>query len=137
MIERTNKKKGGAVRLSIPVKVAYNADAFQKSIHNLLDELGCRACFSGVDCYFTTMRDFALDPAKNKLIQLEGGQASRISTQIGVLESPTLTVGMSPKASFDIKKIDLALKDIFDEIGCRACCSGHDIYFQNQFDFHF
>ena len=140
MIEQKNTKvKGGAVRLSIPAKVAYNADAFQKSIYGLLDELGCRACFSGVDCYFTTIRDFTIDPVRNELQQLNTKEVSRISTpsQLEMMESRTLRVGMSPEASYNIKNVDLAIKNIFEEIGCLACCSGHDIYFQSQFDFHF
>ena len=137
MIKREiSRRKGGAIRLSIPVKVAYNADAFRNSIHGLLDELGCKACFSGVDCYFTTIRDFVLTPEKNSLRQAQIGEVSHIAnpSRQGIMEPQTLNIGMSPKASFNIKSVDLAIKNILEDIGCLGCCSGVDPFFQSQFD---
>ena len=130
---KTRQRKGsGAIRLSIPAKVAYNAEAFQKSIYDLLDEIGCPKCFSGVDCYFSTIRDYVLDAKVNVVAAGDPSpQPSKLQAQ------QTLSVGVSADTSFDIGKIDSAIKDIFDEIGCRACCSGHDIFFQNNFDFNF
>ncbi len=132
-----NQRKGrGAVRLSIPAKVAYNAEAFRKSIYDLLDELGCPKCFSGVDCYFETIRDYVLDPSENVVSRsLSFGDPSPQPSK--PLTVRTLNVGVSPAVSYDIGKIDVAIKDIFEEIGCLACCSGNDIFFQNQFDFNF
>ena len=63
METRIKRKSKGTIRLSIPAKVAYNSDAFRKSIYNLLDELGCPKCFSGVDCYFTNIRDYLVNPS--------------------------------------------------------------------------
>ncbi|MBP2831942.1 hypothetical protein J8281_07045 [Aquimarina sp. U1-2] len=136
-MEFDQRKGRGAVRLSIPAKVAYNADAFQKSMYNLLDELGCPKCFSGVDCYFETLRDYVLDSQENVVpTSLASAEVQQI--QLGkTLATKTLNVGVSSNVSFDIGKIDSAIKNIFEEIGCRACCSGHDIFFQNQFDFNF
>jgi len=130
---KTRVRKGsGAVRLSIPARVAYNADAFKKSIYDLLNEIGCPKCFSGVDCYFSTVRDYVLDPKQGVISQFNdpNPQPSKLGAQ------STLNVSVSAKTSFEIDKIDLAIKNIFDEIGCMACCSGHDIYFQNNFDFN-
>ena len=133
---KSNVRKGaGAVRLSIPAKVAYNAEAFQRSIYDLLDELGCPKCFSGVDCYFTTIRDYVMDPVEMKIQPIAMGDPTPQPNKLAATR--TLSVGVSPKVSYDIGKIDLAIKDIFEEIGCLACCSGHDIFFQNQFDFNF
>jgi len=133
---KTKQRKGGsgAVRLSIPAKVAYDAEAFQNSIYDLLDQLGCPACFSGVDCYFTTIQDYVLDPRENVVAITPAANAS-LSGRLAA--NSTLSVGVSPDVSYSIEKIDSALKSIFDEIGCLACCSGHDIFFQNQFDFNF
>ncbi len=133
---KSRERKGsGAVRLSIPAKVAYNADAFQRSIYDLLDELGCPKCFSGVDCYFTTIRDYVLDPKEQAIQPIAYGDPTPQPSKLAA--TSTLSVGVSKNTSYDIGKIDLAIKDIFEEIGCLACCSGHDIYFQNQFDFNF
>ncbi|WP_106791347.1 hypothetical protein [Aquimarina sp. Aq78] len=134
---KINQKMGrGAVRLSIPAKVAYDAKAFQNSIYELLDELGCPKCFSGVDCYFQTIRDYVLDPRENVVSRsLAFRDPSPQPSKL--IATKTLNVGVSPAVSYDIGKIDNAIKSIFEEIGCLACCSGNDIFFQNQFDFNF
>src|SRR5215475_13141438 len=50
-----------SVRITIPAAVAYNLDAFQKSIASLVERLGCRPCFSGADCTFLLERDWVID----------------------------------------------------------------------------
>ncbi|WP_025740464.1 hypothetical protein [Aquimarina pacifica] len=127
----------GAIKLSIPAKVAYNADAFKKSIFELLDELGCPKCFSGVDCYFETIRDYVLDPSENVVTRSVPSSERFSAIQGKPLATRTLNVGVSAAVSYDIDKIDKAIATIFEEIGCLACCSGNDIFFQNQFDFNF
>ena len=133
-METLEKMGKGAIRLSIPAKVAYDADAFRKSIHSLLDELGCQACFSGVDCYFTTIRDYIINPREFQVMALKADDPSPQPSSL--MRANTLTASVSSKTSFNIDKIDTALKDIFDQIGCLPCCSGYDIFFQNQFDFN-
>ncbi len=129
-------KRKGVVKLSIPAKVAYNSELFKESIYNLLDEIGCKACFSGVDCYISTFRDYILEAKSLKVASLD-----KLSdgTPQPVLLKPnnTLSASLSPEVAGNIKSVDRAINTIFDEIGCRACCSGHDVYFQNNFDFHF
>ena len=133
---KVSKREGsGAVRLSIPAKVAYNADAFKKSIYTMLEELGCPKCFSGVDCYLTTIQDYVFDPRENLIRAAAYGDPNPQPNAMSAAR--TLSVGISPKTSFDIDKIDVALNDIFKDIGCLACCSGNDIFFRNRFDFNF
>lgn len=120
-----------AIKLSIPAKVAYNADLFKKGITDLLDNLGCRACFSGTDCYFSTIQDYVINDGLESQFQRQS---------LNALEAPsksTLSVAMSPEVASNIKLVDQAIDRIFEEIGCRACCSGHDIHFQNNFAFNF
>lgn len=120
-----------AVRLSIPAKVAYDADLFKKGILDLLDNLGCRACFSGTDCYFNTIQDYVINDGLDAKIEKPLMQSFQMPTR------STLSVAMSPKVASNIKLVDKAIDSIFEEIGCRACCSGHDIHFQNNFAFNF
>jgi hypothetical protein len=119
------------IKLSIPAKVAYNADLFKKGITDLLDNLGCRACFSGTDCYFSTIQDYVVNDGLESQFRTENVQALVAPSQ------STLSVAMSPKVAHNIKLVDQAIDSIFEEIGCRACCSGHDIHFQNNFAFNF
>jgi hypothetical protein len=51
------------VRVTLPAKVAFDLDAFQKTLINLAERLGCRPCLSGRACLFTLERDFIVDPA--------------------------------------------------------------------------
>ena len=131
MKTKIERRSRGTIRLSIPAKVAYNSDAFGKSIYNLLDELGCPKCFSGVDCYFTNIRDYLVNPSDLSVVPVEA--AGNPTPQPNVYQSSAVQVGLSQKTAFSIDKIELALKDIFEEIGCLACCSGQDIFFQEQF----
>lgn len=119
------------IKLSIPAKVAYNADLFKKGISDLLDNLGCRACFSGTDCYFSTVQDYVIND--NIISQFEGPLPDPFQKK----SASTLSVAMSTKVASDIKLVDKAIDRIFEEIGCRTCCSGHDIHFQNNFAFNF
>ncbi|MFT5780028.1 MAG: hypothetical protein ACI837_002989 [Crocinitomicaceae bacterium] len=135
-VKLENPGRTGSIRLTIPAKVAYNADAFQKSIHSLLDEIGCRACFSGVDCFISTFQDYSLD-AREFAINPSAAAIAPEARSFSAKTSSTLNASMSRETSFDIKKIDFAINDILKEIGCLACCSGHDIFFQSQFDFSF
>jgi hypothetical protein len=55
--------RGHTVRVVIPAEVAYNLDRFQKTLANLGERLGCRACLSGAACQFLLEKDFLVDPA--------------------------------------------------------------------------
>ena len=135
METKIKRKSKGAIRLSIPAKVAYNSDAFRKSIYNLLDELGCPKCFSGVDCYFTNIRDYLVNPSDLTIAPVK--EVADGTPQPILFQSNAMQVGLSQNAAFSIDKIDIALKNIFEEIGCLACCSGQDIFFQEQFSRNF
>jgi hypothetical protein len=50
-----------AVRITIPAALAYNLEAFQESIGNLVEWLGCRTCFSGADSTFLDERDIIIN----------------------------------------------------------------------------
>lgn len=49
------------VRVSIPGKVAYDLEAFQKVQISILDRLGCPACCSGWDIRWDIHRQFGVD----------------------------------------------------------------------------
>ena len=51
---------GGAVRVSMPAKVANDLDTFKKGVAAFAERLGCPECFSGFDCTFESERDFVM-----------------------------------------------------------------------------
>ena len=129
---RVSRKKA-PIKLSIPAKVAYNADLFKKGIFNLLDDIGCPKCFSGVDCHFTTIQDYILTDK----LDVVASNVLGATPQPVLLKDAPLAVSLPTKVSSNIDLVDSAIDRIFDEIGCRACCSGHDIFFQNDFAINF
>ena len=127
--KRALRQTGRAVRLTIPAKVAYNLDSFQESIADLVDKLGCRACFSGADCTFQLERDFVV----NEALQLSAIQDPR--AQLPVSSASSVSAGLPTAVSYNIDQVQKAVAEIAGLLGCPACCSGFDITFRNQLDF--
>ena len=61
------------VRVSLPGKIAYDLNAFQKAQATILDRLGCTACCSGWDIRFDIVRNFAVDENLNVQDLVSGG----------------------------------------------------------------
>jgi hypothetical protein len=118
----------GPVRVSIPAAVAYDLGAFQKSIATLVDRLGCRTCFSGVDCTFLHERDFVIDE------KLEIRPSARALPQDPV-PAHRVTASLSGKVNNNLKQIQEVVANIAGRLGCPGCCSGFDILFKQELDF--
>jgi hypothetical protein len=65
--------KGGAIRVTIPAKAAYDLKVFQKVLGSLAERLGCRPCLSGADCFFQMEKDFVVNPQTFELESLQHG----------------------------------------------------------------
>lgn len=61
------------VRVTLPAKVAYDLNAFQKVQASILDRLGCQACCSGWDIRFDLARSYLVDEKLNVREILGGG----------------------------------------------------------------
>ena len=61
------------IRVSLPGKIAYDLNAFQKAQATILDRLGFTACCSGWDIRFDIVRDFAVDVNLNVNDRVSGG----------------------------------------------------------------
>ena len=121
----------GPVRITIPAAVAYDLGAFQKSIADLVERMGCRACFSGADCTFQLERDFVINE------KLELRAASPITAvpdmRLALPQDPVpLKVALPSKVSYDLKLVQKVVAQIADRLGCAACCSGFDIRFLHE-----
>lgn len=116
-----------AVRITIPAAVAYNLEAFQESIGNFVERLGCRTCFSGADCTFLHERDFIIDE------------------KLGVRASPQMpwpspwsrlaTAALPGEVSNNLEQIRLVVSNIAGKLGHPNCCSGFDVHFRQELDF--
>jgi hypothetical protein len=61
------------VRVTIPGKIAYDLNAFQRVQATILDKLGCTACCSGWDIRFDIVKEFAVDEKLNVQDLVSGG----------------------------------------------------------------
>jgi hypothetical protein len=126
---------GGAVRISMPAKVANDLDTFKKGVAAVAERLGCPECFSGFDCTFESERDFVIDAdLKVAATEVRAGQAvSRGATQREV------TIALTPSTEYDLEailtKIDIWGKRLgphWLQGGLAMCCSGFDMTFERE-----
>jgi len=125
---------GGAVRISMPAKVANDLETFKKGVAAFAERLGCPECFSGFDCTLESERDFVLvDDLKVTSTEVRAGQAVSRGARREV------TVALTPSTEYDLEAI-LTKIDIFGKRlgphwlqgGLAMCCSGFDMTFERE-----
>ena len=113
---------GSRVHVSIPFEVAADLKTFKGAIGSVLDKLGCQACCSGHDIHFHLQRNFLIDDAAKV-----GSFPGRFGRELG--SQPAVRASLSPKAGEKIATVNKIIDQIAGQLGCQACCSGHDIRF--------
>jgi hypothetical protein len=63
-------KLSGAVRVTLPISVAYDLEKFQIALGNIARRAGHPTCTSGVDLTFLTSREWVVNPST-----LEAGES--------------------------------------------------------------
>lgn len=125
-------RKGGAVRLTLPARVANDLGALQRGLKSLAERLGHPQCATGCDIlHFMLERDFALTDAVALNPQpLPPGPDPLRS---GPLPDPwRITVTVPDKVSNNIETLTKAVSVVVGRLGCAACCSGFDILFRRE-----
>jgi hypothetical protein len=120
------------VRITLPAKVAYNLEALQSSIVEVMERLGCPECFSGANCLFSLEREFVINPEakvepynRSMSLRFQDPTPQPIASVNAVLDA---------KVSHDIGQVKEAVARIVDRLGCTPCHSGFDIAFRNELD---
>jgi hypothetical protein len=123
----------GPIRISVPAAVAYDLAAFQKSIANLVERIGCRTCFSGADCTFLHERDFVI----NEKLEIQPSAGGSVQLLENPIPSPwrSARATLSGKAAYNLKQIQEVVANIAGRLGHPMCCSGFDIFFRQELDF--
>lgn len=119
----------GPVRITLPASVAYNADALKKTIASVVERIGCRTCFSGLDCHFLQERDLSVDQ-KGTLVA-----NPQPSPWIRANPDPVpwkVVVGFQGKTAYNIDQVYQAIDNVIGRLGCLACHSGFDIDYVNE-----
>jgi hypothetical protein len=123
----------GAVRISIPAATAANLKTLKSSLVNIAEKLGCKACFSGADCFFHLEHDYAID--EKLVVSASRGILEKRSAAFSLgSQSKTLRVALSPKAGFSLETITAAVEKIAELSGHPACATGCNIFFEHFLD---
>ena len=117
----------GAVRVSLPAKIAYDPDSLKKAIGSLVERLGCSKCFSGADCLFSFERDYVID-ARGALASV----ASELNPQPLPPRAAAATVSLAHGIRYDINKVFKAVDSVIHTLGACPCHSGFDVLYQNE-----
>jgi hypothetical protein len=122
----------GAVRLTLPARVANDLDALQSSLAALAERMGHPNCATGCDTLFLQLeRNFSVSDAVELNPQpLPPGGSDRLLPQDPV----PIRVSVSPKVTDDIESLQKAIALTVQKLGCDACCSGFDIAFRRELD---
>jgi len=109
------------VKVSLPIGVAGDIDAFKKTVGGVLERLGCPACCSGHDIRFELQREFVFD---DKL-----KAAGRVERALDVPSGNAVSVALATSARESIDQVFASIDSVAERLGCPACCSGHDLRF--------
>lgn len=123
----------GPVRITIPASVAYDLGSLKTSFASLAERLGCSTCFSGADCRFQMERDFVINE-KLAVAAAPGAQELARRDPSPHPWKSGYDVHLPKEVSYDIKAIHGAIEKIVGVLGCKACCSGFDLFFRQELD---
>jgi len=117
----------GAVRISFPATALTDLGAFQQTLANVVERLGCPKCASGVDCSFEMERNLFVNE------QLE------INSGISLPQDPSpirpVTVTLDRTITHDLGKLQQVTAKVFGRLGCEGCHSGFNILLQQELAF--
>ena len=122
--------KGGAVRLTLPAKVANDLAALQKGLRSIADRLGHPACATGCDILHLSLeQEFSINPGSAVELNPQPLPPRELSAA-SLMRQVTVTV--PDKVSNDIEALTKAVGVVVGKLGCTPCCSGFDILFRRE-----
>jgi hypothetical protein len=126
----------GAVRLTLPARVANDLSGLQKALGQLAERLGHPQCATGCDILSLQLeREFAINASgelnPQPLPPREGFSAAQLVKE-GIPRR--VDVAVSAKVTDDLATLQKAIALTVGKLGCRACCSGFDITFRRELD---
>ena len=112
------------VKVSLPIGVAGDLDAFKKTVGGVLERLGCPTCCSGHDIRFELQREFVFDGELKAAVS-----AGRIERTLDEPTGNVVSVALATSARENIDQVFDSIDSIAERLGCPECCSGHDLRF--------
>jgi hypothetical protein len=125
-------RRGGAIRLTLPAKVANDLGALQKGLKSLAERLGHPQCATGCDILHLGLeREFMLTDAV--ALNPQPLPPGPDPLRFGPLPDPwRITVTIPDKVNNSIDALTKAVAVVVDKLGCKPCCSGFDILFRRE-----
>jgi hypothetical protein len=119
----------GAIRLTLPAKVANNLDTLQQGLKSLAELLGHPACATGCDILSLRLeRELILD----ERMRFRAGPQPDPWLPSDPIPWKTVQVTIPDAVNNDIDRLNKAIGVVMDKLGCAACCSGFDILFRRE-----
>jgi hypothetical protein len=127
-------RQGGAIRLTLPAKVANDLGSLQKGLRSLAERLGHPSCATGCDIlHLMAEREFAINE-QLQVAPLAAGPHPDPWLPSDPVPWRTVTVAVADKVMGNIESLTKTIGLVVDKLGCRPCCSGFDILFQRELD---
>jgi hypothetical protein len=128
-------RRGGAVRLTVPARIANDLRALERGLGSLAERLGHTTCATGCDILEIMLeREFVLSEAvalNPQPLPPRGPQPD--PWWAGPHPDPWVVAVTIPDAvNNDIDALKRAVAVAVDTLGCASCCSGFDIAFRRE-----
>ena len=124
-------RQGGAVRLSMPARVANDLGALQRGLRSLAERLGHPKCATGCDILQLMLeREFSL----SEKVELNPQPLPPKAEPLFAATQNTVVVSIPGRVNGDIESLTKVVGTVLGKLGCAACCSGFDILFQRELD---
>jgi len=129
-MSQTPLRAKGPVRISLPASVAYNAQALKKTIASVVQQLGCRTCFSGADCQFKMERDLVV--SEDGALRENPVPSPWLRDQSSPSPSD-IVVAFQGDVAFDIEQVNASVDLVISTLrGCPYCHSGRDVSYLDE-----
>jgi hypothetical protein len=123
----------GAVRLTMPARVANDLNALQRGLRNLAERLDHPKCATGCDILQLMLeREFSLTEKVELNPQPLPPKAGPLPDPWLSAASNTVLVSIPARVNNDIDLLGKTIATVVGKLGCQACCSGFDILFQEE-----
>lgn len=125
-----NLGHGGTVRISFPATAITDLGAFQRTLANVVEKLGCPKCASGLDCSFEMERNLVVNE------RLEFTSSPNLpSDPLPWKLARAVSVTLPYSVNYDLAKIQEVTAKVFGRLGCGECHSGFNILLQQELAF--
>jgi hypothetical protein len=137
MAERASlKSQAGAIRMTLPVRLANDLDGLQRTLAELAERTGHPSCATGCNVLFLQLeREFtAGEEVRLNPQPLPPGNWGSIGLPSDPVPVRPVDVSVPAQVTDDIGSLQKAVAAVVGKLGCPECCSGFDIAFRRELD---